>query len=502
MKTGDNSLKEKNVILSLNNITKTYPGVTALDSVSIDFRNGEVHALLGENGAGKSTLVNVISGAILPDYGEIFFDGQKIKLMDPTQSNKLGIRVIYQELDLCPNLTAVENIFMGNYCKKGIVVDKKEMISRVKNLFEGLNTDVDINVPVRELSTAKQQLVEIVKAISQNVKLLIMDEPSSSLTNSEVELMFDIIKKLKKDGVSIIYITHRLEELFEISDCVSIFRDGRYIETKKTADTNRQELIKIMVGRELNETYPQEQKNIGDVVLEAKNLYGNGDSNISFQVKAGEILGFAGLVGSGRTEIAKVIFGVNSLESGEIFISGKKANIKSPDEAINLGIGLIPENRKEEGLILGMDITSNISLANLKNMQKHGIINKKAELSEAISFKDKLFIKTPTMKQTAKNLSGGNQQKVVLAKWLLTKSKILIFDEPTRGIDVGTKQEIYKLMCNLAAEGKAIVMISSDMEELLGMSDRLLVFYEGRITGELNRSEFNQDRIMEIASGS
>lgn len=493
---------ESEFVLELKNITKTYPGVVALNDVSIGFKPGEIHALLGENGAGKSTLIKAISGAIVPDSGQIIVDGKQYAQLTPHISRSLGIGAIYQEFNLVPYLSAAENIFLGNPIRNGIQINMKEMVNRSKELFKSLNIDLNPLTPVKELTVAYQQIVEIAKAVSQNVKVLIMDEPSAPLTNNEVVAMFELVKRLKERGVTIIYISHRLEELFEISDRVTVMRDGQYIDTKNTRETSRKELISLMVGRELTESYPSKNIEPGEIALEVRNLSGNGVRNISFAVKKGEILGFSGLVGSGRTELVRAIFGADPIESGEIFLEGKKVTIKSPSDAIQLGIGLIPEDRKQQGVILGMSVKENISFAHIRRITSLTIINRKKENDLVSKFKDSLSIKTPTLSQKVKNLSGGNQQKVVLAKWLATNSKVLIFDEPTRGIDVGAKQEIYKLMCRLAEEGKAIIMISSEMPELLGMADRITVICEGRIVGELGKGEATQDGILDLASGS
>ena len=489
------------IILSLKNLTKHYPGVLALDRVSLDFVAGEVHALLGENGAGKSTLIKAIAGAIEPDGGVIAIDGQEHARMTPHLARGLGIEVIYQEFNLAPSLSVAENISLGDKSGRGILVDTKVMVERARSVFRQFNIDIDPRALVRDLPPAQQQIVEIAKAVSKNVRILIMDEPTAPLTVNEVESMFEIVRRLQQAGVTIIYISHRLEEIFRISDRVSVLRDGRYIATRQTAATNRKELISLMVGRELKESYPARRQAPGEVALEVRRLCGNGDEDISFSVRKGEILGLSGLVGAGRTELARVIYGAEPAESGEILVEGRPVQIRSPQDAIRLGIGLIPEDRKNQGVFLDMDIKWNISFSKVRRLSRYTVVNTGQEVAVAEKYRDLLKIKTPGLDQHVKNLSGGNQQKVVLAKSLAAESKILIFDEPTRGIDVGAKQEIYNLMCELADNGIAIIMISSDMEELLGMSDRVIVPCEGRLAGEVPRAQFNQNVILDLASG-
>ena len=487
------------IVLSLKHITKRYPGVTALDDVSIDFKRGEVHALLGENGAGKSTLIKAIAGAVIPDEGEIVIEGRSFTKLDPLTAKNKGVEVIYQEFNLMGSLSAAENIGFGN--QKGTLVNMKKMREDAKAVFDRMGVNVDPDAIVEKLPTAQQQLVEIAKAISTNAKILIMDEPSAPLSVAEVEKMFAIVRALKESGVTIIYISHRLDELFEISDRVTVMRDGKYIQTLETAKTDRQELINLMVGRELSETYPVKEAEIGDVILSVDKLCGNGDKDISFELRAGEILGIAGLVGAGRTELARLLAGADPVESGEIYIKGEKAQIRTPSDAIGYGIGLIPEDRKQQGVFLEKPVRWNVSIANLRNLMKGIVVDQKRERAQTEEFVDAFKIKTPSLDQMVKNLSGGNQQKVALAKTLATQSDVIIFDEPTRGIDVGAKQEIYQLMCQLAKQGKAIMMITSDMPELLGMSDRILVIANGRIAGELKKDEFSQVQVLRLASG-
>lgn len=488
-------------ILSVRNITKDYPGVRAIDHLSFDVEEGEVHALIGENGAGKSTLIKTLSGAITPTSGTIIVNGKEYSEMNPKLAKNEGIGVIYQEFTLVPGISAAENVFLGEKTSKGIFVNIKERERRAKELFDGMHVDIDVSKPVRDLSPACQQIVEIAKAVSKNVKILIMDEPTAPLTVSEVETLFRVVRDLKKKGVTIIYISHRLEELFEIADRVTVMRDGAYVGTEKIEDIDRPKLIAMMAGRELKESYPSRSVEVGGEVLRVENLCGNGDKDISFTLHQGEILGFAGLVGAGRTELMRVIYGADALESGRIFVHGEEVHIRSCSDAIKNGIGYIPEDRKAHGVFLPMAIRWNTVINNLKAFSNGLFVDTKKENAAAKEYQEKFKIKTPSLEQKVKNLSGGNQQKVVLAKTLAANSEIVIFDEPTRGIDVGAKQEIYKLMNELVENGKSILMVSSDMPELLGMSDRVVVIYEGEKTGEVSKAEFDQNYILDLASG-
>jgi ribose transport system ATP-binding protein len=490
----------QSTILSIQHLTKHYPGVIALKDVSIDFNKGEVHALVGENGAGKSTLIKIISGAIEPDEGRIILESESFSGMNPHLAKEKGIEVIYQEFNLVGSLTAAENIFLGEK-KKGLV-NFREMERKATEIFQQFSMSIDPRSLVEDLSPAQCQIIEIAKAISRNAKIIIMDEPSAPLTVSEVTTMFEIVRTLKSQGVTVIYISHRLDEIFELADRVTVLRDGRFIGTKDLGDTNRQELVKMMVGRTLSETFPTKGNVPKDIALELSDISGNGVYNISLTVKKGEILGLSGLVGAGRTELAHLIFGVMPISQGTIRINQLPVRLKNPTHAISRGIGLIPEDRKHQGCILEMDIRWNISIAHIKQLSKNLVVDIRKEDELAEYYRELLQIKTPNLDQKVKNLSGGNQQKVVLAKTLATDSDIIIFDEPTRGIDVGAKQEIYQLMSQLAEQDKAIIMISSEMEELMGMADRILVLSEGRITGELERSEFDQATLLELASAS
>ena len=488
-------------ILKLNQISKLYPGVVALDGMNIEFHEGEVHAIVGENGAGKSTMIKTISGAIEPTQGTIEISGEIFDKLTPKISRKKGIAVIYQEFTLVPVLSAAENIFMGEYITNGMVLDRKRMEEKAQELFERLNIKIDPKVKVADLTTGYQQIVEIAKALSKEAKILIMDEPSAPLTITEVEAMYKIVDRLKAEGVTILYISHRMDEVFRLADRVTVIRDGKYISTLNTADTNKQNLIKLMVGRELNVSYPRRSKEAGETIMTLKQISGNGVKNIEMEIKKGEILGIGGLVGAGRTELAQVIFGSEKLESGEILYKGKKLKLKTCRDAIKEGIAMIPEDRKRHGVILDMSIKENVTLPCLQRISRKNVIKKAEEANIAEQFKENLMIKTPTTSQLVKNLSGGNQQKVVLAKWLAMNPEVIIFDEPTRGIDVGAKQEIYEIMNELANNGKAIVMISSDMEELIGMSDRIIVLCKGRMAGMLAREEISQEAVIMKAAG-
>ncbi|HLK56571.1 MAG TPA: sugar ABC transporter ATP-binding protein [Chthonomonadaceae bacterium] len=490
--------------LEMRHISKQYPGVRALDDVSLTVMAGEVHALLGENGAGKSTLMKILAGAQPKDSGEILLNGQSVHIDSPQRAMDLGISIIYQEFNLVPYLSAGENIFLGRE-PRGLLpgfVDFKTLYAESQRVIDTLGVRLDARAPVNTLSIAQQQMVEIAKATSKKSKIIVMDEPSATLTDHELQSLFTLIRQLRAEGVSVIYISHRLEEVFEICDRATIMRDGHWVATKDVKDLTREEIIRLMVGRELKDAIPKVPAEIGAPALTVRNLNRAGIlHNISFEVRKGEVLGLAGLVGAGRTETARVIFGADKLDSGTIEVFGQPVKIRSPQDAIRHGIGLVTEDRKQQGLVLGMVVRENNTLANLDLLSTLGFIRRNEERQVAEKYKTDLSIKTPTIEQTVQNLSGGNQQKVVLAKWLFTGSKILIFDEPTRGIDVGAKSEIYKLMNELAARGVAIIMISSELPEVLGMSDRILVMHEGRIAGELSRAEATQEKIMHLATG-
>lgn len=492
-------------VLQLQHIRKEYPGVVALKDVTLELKKGEILALIGENGAGKSTLIKCCSGAVIPTSGKIIVNGKEFNSMTPQLAAENGIAIIYQEFNNVKELSAAENLFLGRPIRKGIVVDKKAMEAEAAKAFEQLRIKIDPKALMKNLTVGYQQMVEIAKAIQQNAKILIMDEPSAPLTSAEVESMFMVVERLRKEGISIIYISHRLEEIYRLSDRILVMRDGEYVKTLITKNSEVQELIQLMVGRELTETYPPRGDCIdkNEVMLELKNVTGNGDKDINLKLHKGEILGLGGLVGAGRTELAEMIFGAAAKQSGQMIFKGKEINPKSPREAIDLGIALVPEDRKRHGAMLGISIKNNINMPIYERNSTLSVINSKRELEIAEKYRDNMAIKTPTLNQLVKNLSGGNQQKVILGRWLAADSELIIFDEPTRGIDIGAKYEIYKLMNDLVEkEGKSILMISSEMEELMGMSDRIIVLAEGNLTGELQKDEFSQETIMAYASAA
>ena len=491
----------KDNILELKNIYKIYPGVKALDDVSISFKKGEIHAIVGENGAGKSTLIKIITGAIEPTGGLICYEGIDHKKFDPKESINSGICAVYQEFNLVPFLSVAENVFLGHEIKDGIFYDLKTMRIKTEEIMNDLGISLNVKTQVKDLSVGYQQIVEIAKSVSRNIKLLILEEPTAPLTNQEIKFMFKIVRALKEKGVTIIYISHRLEEIFEISDRVTVMRDGEYVSTMSTEKTNRRQLISMMVGRSLGEDYPVRSEIVNnETILEVDNLNSDYIHDISFRLNKGEILGFAGLVGAGRTEVARAIYGADPVNSGKVLLNGEEVKIKKPRDAIKLGIGLIPEDRKRQGILKVLTVAQNISLGSLKSLFKNGFIINKKEKKYVEKYVESLSIKTPSLNQLVVNLSGGNQQKVVLAKWLATHCDVFIFDEPTRGIDVGAKQEIYKLMNSLSREGKAIIMISSEMPELLGMSDRIIIMNQGYIAGIVNKNEATQEFILDMAS--
>ena len=491
-------------VLQLQHIRKEYPGVVALKDVTLELKPGEILALIGENGAGKSTLIKCCSGAVIPTSGKIIVNGKEYSSMTPQLAAENGIAIIYQEFNNVRELSAAENLFLGRPIRKGMVIDRKAMEEAATKAFEQLHIKIDPKALMKDLTVGYQQMVEIAKAVQQNAKILIMDEPSAPLTSAEVESMFEVVERLRSEGVSIIYISHRLDEIYRLSDRIVVLRDGEYIKTLITKDSHVQELIQLMVGRELTQSYPPRKDCIQDeVVLELQNVCGNGDKDMSLKLRKGEILGLGGLVGAGRTELAELIFGVKPIESGKMIYKGKEVNPKSPREAIDLGIALVPEDRKRHGAMLGISIKNNINMPIYEKNSKLSVIDSRKEMKIAQKQRDDMAIKTPTLHQLVKNLSGGNQQKVILGRWLAADSELIIFDEPTRGIDVGAKYEIYKLMNDLVEnQGKSILMISSEMEELLGMSDRVIVLAEGEMTGELSKEEFSQEAVMTFASAA
>ncbi len=493
----------ENYVLELEHIRKEYPGVVALKDVTLRLRKGEVLGLIGENGAGKSTLIKCCTGAEIPTSGKIRVNGKEFDRMSPQLAAENGVAVIYQEFNNVGELSAAENLFLGRPIRKGMIIDRAAMEREAQKAFDQLHIKINPKELVKNLTVGYQQMIEIAKAIQQNAQVLIMDEPSAPLTSNEVENMFKVVELLRKKGVSIIYISHRLEEIFRLSDRIEVIRDGEYVTTLITPEATVDELIKLMVGRELTQKYPPRKNcvNKDKVVLELKNVTGNGDKDISLQLHAGEVLGLGGLVGAGRTELAEIIFGAKTKDSGTILFNGKEINPQSPREAIDLGIALVPEDRKRHGALLGISIKNNINMPIYERISKLSVINSRKEKEIAEKYREEIQIKCPTLNQLVKNLSGGNQQKVILGKWLAADCELIIFDEPTRGIDVGAKYEIYKLINELVESGRSVLMISSEMEELMGMSDRIIVLAENRMTGELQKEEFDSDKIMQYASG-
>lgn len=490
-----------NDLLTIKGLSKAYPGVQALDNVDISFKAGEVHAIVGENGAGKSTLIKCISGAITPDSGDFILDGKSFSSLSPNDTIMHGIVTVYQELNLIPALSVAENVFVGMRAENKRLFDRRAIERKCQEIMDGYNIDIKADAFVKDLSAAQRQLVEIVRAISRDVRILILDEPTSSLTIHEADFLFKTIQRLKSEGITIIYISHVLEEIFALADSVTVMRDGKKITTIPVGQTDRNGLINLMVGHEMTESFPQRSGHSDEIVLEAKNISGKGVNNISFSLYRGEILGFAGLVGAGRSELMHMIYGAMPKNSGKVFIEGKEVKIRNPHDAICKGLGMIPEDRKLQGVFLRMTIRENIESANLKNLCRMGVMNGQKETALAESFKEKLMIKTPGIHQLVNNLSGGNQQKVAVAKAMAPEPKILIFDEPTRGIDVGAKQEIYRLMSALVEQGHSIIMISSEMVELMGMADRIIVLHSGEYAGELQKCDFSQEKILKLASG-
>jgi inositol transport system ATP-binding protein len=490
-------------LLQVEGVRKEFPGVVALDNVSFRLRPGTVHALMGENGAGKSTLMKIIAGIYHPDSGTFQLRGKDIRLTSPLDALENGIAMIHQELNLMPFMTVAENIWIRREPKNALgLVDHAALRRKTATLFEKLNIRIDPEIEVRDLSVANRQMVEIAKAVSYESDVLIMDEPTSALTEREVSHLFEIIRDLRAQGKGIVYITHKMNELFEIADEFSVFRDGRYIGTHPAWGVTRDDIIRMMVGREITQMFPKEVVPIGDVRMAVRNLTLKGVfHDVSFEVRSGEILGVAGLVGSGRSNVAETIFGVTPATSGEIWIDGKKVTVDRPSTAMRHGMAFLTEDRKETGCFLMLDVLENMQIAIInRGYVKAGFVAEGDVMRDCNVMKDALRAKTPDMHERVENLSGGNQQKVLIGRWLLTKPKILILDEPTRGIDVGAKAEIHKLITRLAGEGVAVIMISSEMPEVLGMSDRIMVMHEGRVTGFLDRAEADQVKIMELAA--
>lgn len=487
----------------MKGITESFGTNYVLRGVDFTIKAGEVHALMGENGAGKSTLMNILTGLHKPDAGEILIDGSQKQFDSPKEAEKFGLSFIHQEMNTWPEMTVVENLFLGNEIQNAIGwIDNKKMRALAIETFRELGVSLNLDEEVKNLSVGQQQMIEIAKSLLSDGEVIIMDEPTAALTEREIEVLFRIIQNLKQKNVAIIYISHRMEEIFKISDRITVMRDGVSVDTKRTADTSNDEVVRKMVGRDLADYYPAKTSKIGPIVFEAKKLSSERKfQDVSFQVKAGEIVGFSGLMGAGRTEIMRSIFGIDPLDSGEMYLEDKKITISSPNDAIRQGIGFLTENRKEEGLILDYSISENISLPSIDGFRKNGLIDTQAEKDFVELLMERLKVKAEGCDDIVSGLSGGNQQKVVLAKWIGIGSKVLILDEPTRGVDVGAKREIYQLMNELADRGVAIVMVSSDLPEVLGVSDRIVVVHEGKISGELQRGEATEEKIMKLATG-
>lgn len=493
------------VLVRMEGIEKSFPGVHALSQCQFELRAGEVHALVGENGAGKSTLMKVLAGVYHKDSGRIIYKGREVVIPNPRAAQLLGISIIHQELNLMNHLTVAQNIFIGREPRRGLsfLLDEKKINDQAQELFDTLHMKLDPHTKVANLTVAHQQMVEIAKALSYKSEVLIMDEPTAALTETEIEDLFRIIRQLRDKGVGVVHISHRLEELKQISDRITVMRDGHYIDTVQTSETPIDKIINMMVGRTIYESRPEVPENASqEVVLEVKNLNrGKTIKDVCFNLKRGEILGFAGLVGAGRTEVARAIFGADPIDSGEIYVHGKRVHIRGPNDAVRHGIGYLSEDRKRYGVTLGMDVQNNIVLATFsKFLNFFGWVNDNNIHTTAEHYVNALSIKTPSLQQLVRNLSGGNQQKVVVGKWLTADTEILIFDEPTRGIDVGAKSEIYRLLNDLAQQGKAIIMISSELPEILRMSHRVIVMCEGEITGDLPIAEATQEKIMTFAT--
>ncbi len=490
-------------LLEMRGITKTFPGVQALTSVDFNVYPGEVHALVGENGAGKSTLMKILAGVYERDAGEILLKGKPVDFTNPRQAQLAGIVTIYQELNQVPEMSVTENIFLGSELERSKLLKWKEMHEKAKELLAKLHLDIDPRQPIKQLGVGQQQMVEVAKALHQQADLIIMDEPTSSLSIREINDLFAIVKELKEAGVAIVYISHHLEETFAIADRITVLRDGRHVATKPTGELNIDNLVRLMVGRDLSEKYPKEIVPRGEEILRVENLNRAGVlSDINFAVYAGEVLGIAGLVGAGRTELARAVFGADLIDGGKFYVRGQPVKIANPNDAIQHGIGLLTEDRKQQGLFLQMSVRDNIVMAVLKRLTRGLRTNRRREADVSRRYIESMNIKASSQEQLAINLSGGTQQKVVLGKWMSTEPRVLIFDEPTRGIDVGAKVEIYKMMNELARQGVAILMISSELPEILGMSDRVLVMRGGCIRGELTRAEATEEKIMEFATGT
>jgi len=494
-------MKEKEYQLEMHHISKQFNGVFVLQDISIQIKPGEVHALVGENGAGKSTLIKILSGAYTKDAGEIYIDGQKVNITSPLDAKKLGIAVIYQEFMLAPDLSVAENIFIDKLAGNKRFINWKKLRNDAKKQLEDLGfTDIPVMAKVRDLSVAHQQVVEICKCLTRDAKILVFDEPTAVLTLTETQKLFNVIRLLKEKGVSIIFISHHLEEIFELCDRVTVLKDGNYMGTCSVCDISKKDLIQKMIGRELTQMFPERNATIGDVVLKVENLsVGKNIKDINFEVRSGEILGFSGLVGSGRTEVMRAIFGADKMKTGKITFLGKNVKLIDPKCANKYGLGYLSENRKSLGLLINQSIRVNTTMASLCKVTKRGFLEKKKEKNYIASLLDAVKTKYGCIEDNVSSLSGGNQQKIALAKWISADCKCLILDEPTRGVDVGAKIEIYNIINKLAEQGVAIIMVSSEMTEIIGMCDRVLVMHQGRITGELQKENLTEENIIKLA---
>lgn len=507
IKTGNDRSPTVTPVLEMRGITKRFHGFTALQNVNLTIYPGEVHALMGENGAGKSTLMKILAGAYIADEGEIYINGKPVQITDPASARQAGINLIYQELNVAPNLTVTENMYMGSELTKGQFLDRNAMQAEAKRVLESLGASFGANTIVSSLAIAEQQQVEIARALKDKSQILVMDEPTAALSDRETERLFEVIRKLRSDGIAIIYISHRMEEIYALADRVSVLRDGQYIGSLTREEISPQRLVQMMVGRSMQDFYEHQRRaNLGAVVLEVKNISdGRKVKPASFQLHAGEILGLAGLVGAGRTEISRLIFGADPKISGEVWLNGKKLKINSPGDAIAAGIGYVPEDRKDQGLFLEMSSRKNIGLNRLKQDARGGFVNWSSVNSIAKQAIENFNIRLANLEIRAIDLSGGNQQKLLLARWLAIKPTVLMLDEPTRGVDIGAKSEIYRIISDLAAQGVAILMVSSELPEVIGMSDRVLVMREGELVGVLDDSsgkEITQENIMQYATGA
>jgi len=497
---GGNLVEE--IVLEMRGITKRFPGVLALNNVDFAVKLGEVHVLIGENGAGKSTLIKILGGAYTKDEGQVYIKGEPVEIYCPQDAMNLGISVIHQELNMVLDMNVAQNMFLGQEPTQHGIINWDKIYSDTQKILLQYGLDIDPRTPVRRLGIGVRQMIEIAKNLSiRNAEIVVMDEPTAALTFDEVEELFKLIASLKKRGVSIIYISHRIEEVFRIGDCATVLRDGSTVGTVSLTDVTADDLIQMMIGHNISEFFPKQNAPSSEEALRIENLCTSKLKDINFFLRKGEILGIAGLVGAGRTELARAIFGADPKISGNIIIFGTSIQIRCPGDAIRCGIGFLPEDRGRQGIIPLMDICSNITLSVIYRICRCGFVRKSYKYQIALQYKNRLGIRAPSLKMIVKNLSGGNQQKVILARWLVTDAKIIIFDEPTRGIDVGAKEEIYKLMSDLANQGVAIIMISSDLNEVLGMSDRILVMREGMIVGELDQSMTNKEEILQLATG-